>query len=85
MADIAANNQGLIEEDIFGFFLGDLMPIRFLLNIRFVPIETGAVIQRISTFRHDLEYTIDIYSTAAPRYCPAIVICSRFPEASQVY
>jgi hypothetical protein len=44
------------------------MPSPILLSIRFVPIETGAVIQRISTFRHDHQYTIDIYRPATPRY-----------------
>jgi hypothetical protein len=39
-----------------------LLPV--LLSICVVPIETNAVIQRALSFRHDYQYTMDIYITA---------------------
>ena len=65
MAPIAADDQRLIEEDVFGFFLGDLMPLPILLSIRFIPIEAGAVFQRVSAFRHAHQYTMDVYGAAS--------------------
>ena len=63
MADIAANDQGLIEENIFGFFRCDPMSLPILVGIRFVPIEACALIQRVLMLRHDQpKYTIDVYS-----------------------
>jgi hypothetical protein len=54
MAKVAANDQGLIEEDVFGFFLCDLMSFPILLTVPFVPVEAGALIERVQAFRHDL-------------------------------
>ena len=61
---IAADDERLIEKDVFGFFLGDLMPLPILLSIGFVPIEAGAVLQRVLAFRHAHQYTMDIYRRA---------------------
>jgi hypothetical protein len=47
MANIAANDQGLVEENIFGFLRCDLMPLSIVLAIPFVPIEACALIQRL--------------------------------------
>jgi len=52
MSDITANDQRLAEKNILGFLLGDLMLFPILLDIRFVPIEADALIQRILTHRH---------------------------------
>jgi len=66
MADIAANDQRLVEENVFGFLRRNLMAIPILWAIRFVPIETSAVVQRVFTFRHKAQYTIDIYKNVNP-------------------
>ena len=52
MADIAANDQRLAEKNILSFLLGDLMVFPILLNIRFVPIEADALIERVLTRPH---------------------------------
>jgi hypothetical protein len=52
MADIATNDQGLVEENILSFLLRDLMSFPILLDIRFVPIEPDALIERVLTLRH---------------------------------
>jgi hypothetical protein len=54
MADITANDQSLAEKNVLGFLLGDLMLFPILLNIRLVPIEADALVQRILARRHDL-------------------------------
>ncbi len=53
MPYIAANDDRLIEEHVFGLFLRNLMSLPILLNIGFVPIETNATVQRVFPFRHD--------------------------------
>jgi hypothetical protein len=53
MPNIATNDKRLIEENVFGIFLGDLMPLPILLDICVVPIEAGAIIQRVYAVRHD--------------------------------
>ena len=53
MTNITANYQGLIEEQIFGFFRRDPVPFPILMNIRFVPIKSDALVERVPTFRHD--------------------------------
>jgi hypothetical protein len=53
VTDIAANNQRLIEEDIFSLLRRNSMLLPVLLCIRVVPIETNALIQRAPSFRHD--------------------------------
>ena len=52
MPDIAANDKGLVKENIFGFFLGDAMAFPILLSICFIPIEADALIQRVLRLRH---------------------------------
>ena len=54
IAKVPANDQRLIEEDVFGFFLCDLMSFPILVTVPFVPIEAGAPIKRVQAFRHDL-------------------------------
>ncbi len=67
VADVTANDQRLIEEDVFGFFWSDLMLLPILLNVGFIPIESGALIQRALAFRHNHEYTMDVYRRAFAR------------------
>jgi hypothetical protein len=45
MADVAANDQRFVEENIFSFLRCDLMPFPILVSIRFVPIEACAFSQ----------------------------------------
>lgn len=62
MADVAAHDERVIEEDVFRLLWRDLMKVPLLVGIRFVPIETGAVIQWVSAlFHHRHQYTIIIY------------------------
>jgi hypothetical protein len=42
MPDVAANDQGLIEEDVFGFLRRDTVPFPILRRIRLVPLESRA-------------------------------------------
>jgi hypothetical protein len=81
MPDVAANDQGLIEENIFGLLRSDLMPFPILLSVRIVPVEAGTAVQRVSPFRHNHEYTMDVYTLAAsPLASPRVP--ARHAEAS---
>jgi hypothetical protein len=62
--NIAANDHGLVEENIFRFFRRDPMPLPVLLSVGFVPLEASASVQRVSSFSHTQQYTIDIYRPA---------------------
>jgi len=50
--DVAANHQRLVKENVFGLLRSNVMPLPILLSIAVVPIEPGAMIQRIVAFRH---------------------------------
>ena len=70
MADVAANDKRRIEEDVLGFFLGNLMSVPVFLSVGIVPIKAGTFIQRVFTCRHDHQYTMDIYqSIFVPKQC----------------
>jgi hypothetical protein len=73
MTDIPSDNQRLIEEDIFGLLRRNSMLLPVLLRIRVVPIETNALIQRALSFRHDYQYTMDIYITAEDWLNPVVL------------
>ena len=40
------------------------MAVPIFTGIRFIPIETGAAVQRVFACRHGYQYTMDIYSSA---------------------
>jgi len=67
MADIAANDYRLIEENVFGFFRGYPMAVPILPGIHFIPVETRAFVQRVFVFRHGYQYTMGIYEPAGHR------------------
>lgn len=62
---IIAQNQRLMEEHIFSLFRGDPMPFPVLLNIPVIPIESDAVVKRVSPSRHNLSICL-IYTIARP-------------------
>ena len=62
MAQIAADDQWLVEKHIFGLFWRDLVAVPVLLSVLVIPIETGAVIERVSVVRHSYKYTMNIYT-----------------------
>ncbi len=62
MADVAANDQGFIEEYAFSLLRRDSMAFPVLVRVSFIPFEPGASIERIVVFRHitsiSLTYTV---------------------------
>ena len=52
MTDIAADNQRLVEEDIFDLFRSDAMPLPILVRVGFIPFKTRTRFERIFLFRH---------------------------------
>ena len=61
MTDVAADNQRFLEKHILGFFRSDLMTLPIFLYVGFIPVKTDAIGERVSSFRHDLQYTFNIY------------------------
>lgn len=53
MTNLTPDYQGLIEEQVLGFFQCDPVPLPILANVRFVPIKSGAFAERVPRFRHD--------------------------------
>jgi hypothetical protein len=62
VSDIAAHDQGLVEEDVLSLFGADSMPLPVLVRVCFVPFKTGAAIEEIARFRHITEYISAIYT-----------------------
>src|ERR1039457_7291032 len=77
VADIAAHDQGLVEEHILSLFGADSMTLPVLVPIGFVPFKTGTGIEWILAFRHVpsiyLPYTLSKTSqkggAQVPRRC----------------
>ena len=61
MADIRANDERFIEEDVFGFFLANPMSLPVLGTVGLIPIETRTRVKRVLRLRHDFQYTTHIY------------------------
>src|ERR1039457_3884304 len=51
VTNVAANDQGFMEEHIFGFFRSDPMPSPVLVRVAFLPFKPVTAIQRVFTFR----------------------------------
>ena len=58
MTDIAANDQGCIEKDVFGFLWSDAVPFPVLRCIRFIPIKAGTSIERLFAYRHPISISL---------------------------
>lgn len=52
MADIAADHQRFIEEDILGFFRSYPMTFPILVRVGFIPFKTGTRFERVLFLRH---------------------------------
>src|ERR1017187_4399512 len=52
VADVAAHDQGLVEEHVLSLFRADSMAVPVFLRVGFVPFKTGTGIEWIFAFRH---------------------------------
>lgn len=78
MADVAANDQRLVEEYVLRFLRRNAMPIPVLLSICIVPIKSHAAIQKIVVIRHIHQYTMVVYSISGGH---SSISCFQYDES----